>query len=333
MHRKLYNRIGLGGTFDHFHQGHKHFLNFAGSLSNHLVIGLTDQKLTKQKPFSHSIDSFSTRLNAVRRYCSDQGISHEIVKLTDIYGPTLSDPSIEALCVTEETTTGAKQINDMREKLRLSTLPVHVSTMLLDETGQTLSSSRIRSGEISRTGRVYRQILQKPLRLTEKQRQFFTNLQGKLVTRPSVIEQKEKAPYHTCVVGDTTLEKFIKNKWYFSLGVFDGLQQRQPVMSQYLEQLKPTARVVNPPGTLTLELVSELDTALNQDNTQLLFVEGEEDIATVILVIILPLHSKIYYGQPHEGMVEIVVSEENKERFYSNLNDPSDAGQKSRDHS
>lgn len=320
MYRKLYQTLGLGGTFDHFHQGHEHFLTFANSLAEYLVIGITDQKLTKQKPFAHSIDTFSQRQNAVRAFCHRQKIRHEIVKLTDLYGPTLTDGPIEALCVTEETTQGARAINEMRQKLRLDPLPVHVATMLQDQTGQVVSSARIRAGEVSRSGLVYGTVLQQPLTLTDEQRQFFAQRQGELATRPSVVEQALLASYHTCVVGDTTLEKFIKNKWHFSLGVYDLKQQRKAFVSPYLEPLQPDLSLINPAGTITQELVTILRKALaSPKGGQLIYVEGEEDLATVALVLMLSLHSKIYYGQPGEGMVELLVTEEVKDRFYKVL--------------
>lgn len=318
MSNKLYQTVGLGGTFDHFHKGHEHFLQFASNLSSHLIIGITDQKLTKNKPYAHTIENFSVRQNAVKKYCQTHDISFEIVKLQDVYGPTLSDLSIQALCVTEETTQGAVMINEMRQKQKMSQLPVHVSTMLHDKTGKILSSRRVRGGEVSRSGIVYADILQSEIVLTELQRAFFAQNQGHIARKPSLADQKEDSPNLVLVVGDTTLEKFIKNKWYFSLAIYDGKEQRQPTTSQIILGLEPDMRIINKNSSLSVELFQALSHAIHE-NFQLLFVDGEEDLATVALVLLLPLQAKIYYGQPQEGMVEIVVNEETKNRFYEQL--------------
>lgn len=318
MPNKLYSVIGLGGTFDHFHKGHEHFLQFAASLSSHLIIGVTDQKLTKLKPYPHTIENFSFRQNAVRKYCHANNISHEIVKLNDVYGPTITNSSIQALCVTEETTQGAAAINELRLKLKLEELPVHVATMLTDKTGTVLASRRIRGGEVSRTGIVYADLLKEDVILSENQRNFFAQNQGHLVHKPSLADQKNDSPNLVLVVGDTTLEKFVKNKWYFSLGIYDGKQRRETAVSQYLYNLVPNLQVINEQGVISIHLIHALRQAI-EENLQLLFVNGEEDLATVALVLLLPLQAKIYYGQPDQGMVEIIVSEEVKNRFYQTL--------------
>jgi uncharacterized protein (UPF0218 family) len=46
-------------------------------------------------------------------------------------------------------------------------------------------------------------------------------------------------------------------------------------------------------------------------------IRGEEDLVTAVLLLLLPLQSLIYYGQPGEGMVEVVVSEELKEKIFT----------------
>jgi len=46
-----------------------------------------------------------------------------------------------------------------------------------------------------------------------------------------------------------------------------------------------------------------------------LLVKGEEDLATVAAVLHAPLAATVYYGQPQEGLVEIIVTETVKEKF------------------
>ena len=45
-------------------------------------------------------------------------------------------------------------------------------------------------------------------------------------------------------------------------------------------------------------------------------IDGEEDLVVLPLILILPLNSLIFYGQPQEGLVMITVSEEIKKTAY-----------------
>ena len=66
---KRYKTVGLGGTFDHFHDGHRHFLKYAASLSLRLHIGITHPKLTLHKSHAHLIESWEKRAQSVKKFC------------------------------------------------------------------------------------------------------------------------------------------------------------------------------------------------------------------------------------------------------------------------
>ncbi|RLI79664.1 DUF359 domain-containing protein [Archaeoglobales archaeon] len=72
--------------------------------------------------------------------------------------------------------------------------------------------------------------------------------------------------------------------------------------------------VENPQATITLDLVKTLDKAvknLGKKKTKIVVV-GEEDLATMPLVYMMPLNSIVLYGQPRRGVVVIRVSEDKK---------------------
>ncbi len=307
--RKLYEIVGLGGTFDRLHIGHKHFINFASQFGQHLHIGITHSKLTQGKPFSSQIESYETRKRAVIKYCKSQQISGSTIELTDSYGPTLDKKSkIKALAVTSDTVSGANKINQARIAMSLLPLPVHVCPLLKNQTGQIISSEKIRAGEINRNGEAYQQIFTKDLILNDQQRHFFSQPQGKIVDQPS----SKNSPL-TCLVGDHSLEKFIQHHWHYDLAVYDLKEQRQLTTSKILTNLRPDVIIKNPAGLISLKLNQALQTH------QLIQVEGEEDLAAVALMLSLPLGSKIYYGQPNQGLVEMTVTEEKKNQFYQIL--------------
>ncbi|MBU0576261.1 pantetheine-phosphate adenylyltransferase, partial [Patescibacteria group bacterium] len=313
--RKLYKIVGLGGTFDHFHIGHEHFIKFANQFSQQLHIGITHTQLTQAKPFAELIQPYKTRKYHVEKFCKSQQVSVAISQLNDVYGPAISETSkIQALVVTEETIRGADKINEARKAIKLHQLPVHICPMLRDETGKIISSERIRAGEINGKGAVYRQLFKDDLTLNELQHNFFSQPQGEIINQPNLQHSSL-----VCVVGDASLKKFIQNNWHYNLGVYDRKQQRQHVEPPAINSISSDLDISNPAGQISNLLVQSLETAIKQQLKHL-FVEGEEDLAAVALVLLLPLGSKIYYGQPDQGLIEMIVTEEKKDQFYQILN-------------
>jgi len=308
--RKLYEIVGLGGTFDHFHIGHEHFIKFASQFGQHLHIGVTHPKLTQAKTLANLIEPYETRKRAVKKFCKSHQISANITQLNDIYGPTVIEKSkIKALVVTEDTLVGANKINQARTAMGLSQLPVHVCPLLKDKTDQIINSERIRAGKINRVGEIYQQVFAQDLVITDKQRQFFSQPQGVLVNQPEA-----KNDSLICVVGDDSLKNFIQNNWHYDLAVYDLRQQRQIVDSPVLINLNPDVSVKNPAGSINSKLTQVLK------KHKLIFVEGEEDLAAVALMLLLPLKSQIYYGQPNQGLIKMTITEEKKDQFYQILN-------------
>lgn len=314
---KPYAVVGLGGTFDHFHVGHQHFLSLAVQFGQHLHLGLTHPKLSLNKPWAELIEPYTIRQKSVEKYCRQQKISVAIMQLNDVYGPTLDEKSkIQVLIVTEETVAGADQINQTRKTMKLPQLQVQVCPLLRDKTGAIISAERIRGGEINRAGMVYRQLFTSNLELSTKQRQVFAQPQGESVQKPS------NETGLICVVGDSSLKKFIKNDWTYNLGVYDKRERRQPVNSPLIEAIRPELKTTNPAGQISTTLVTSLQQALDTQ-VQHLFVQGEEDLTAVALVLLLPLGARVYYGQPQKDLIELVVNEALKNKFYSILNLPS----------
>ena len=308
-----YRVAGLGGTFDHFHRGHERFILFAANLADHLQIGITTRELIQQKPLAELCQEYEARAQAVDEFCTRHNISFELIPLNDVYGPTLEGSVIEALCVTKETVPGGALINRARKERGLPELPLYVCDYYPDELGRPLHSLGIREGAVSREGRVYERILQSTLILNEDQREFFARPQG-----PVIHEIASGSAEGVFVVGDATLEYCIQRNVPYQLGVYDKKRNRVAADSFVINVLKPDVTVKSMPGTVSLELTKALQLALLK-KLKHVFVEGEEDTATIALVLLLPLQSLIYYGQPNKGMVEMRVTEELKDRFYEAL--------------
>ncbi|WP_424001457.1 GTP-dependent dephospho-CoA kinase family protein [Haloarcula salina] len=77
--------------------------------------------------------------------------------------------------------------------------------------------------------------------------------------------------------------------------------------------------VENPAATLTAALLAAIRDGIESDETTLLDVDGEEDLAALPAVIVAPTGASVVYGQPDEGMVLVTCDESARERARSLL--------------
>ena len=59
----------------------------------------------------------------------------------------------------------------------------------------------------------------------------------------------------------------------------------------------------NPAGEVTPSLIESIDAALHSDQTACIEVDGEEDLAPLIVHLLSPLGTNVIYGQPGKGVV------------------------------
>jgi cytidyltransferase-like protein len=306
------NRLtALGGTFDHFHIGHQSFIDYAFKYGYRLIIGVTDDKFTRTKKFPQSMQPYKVRAKAVHNYCKKNNILHEIVPLSDPYGPTIDrdNKKIDSLCVTSETMHGAEKINEIREAYGMRELAIFIAPLINNDLGEPLHAIQIRSGKMNRYGESYLQMFKDDIKINNAQRSFFSKPLG-----PIVKAATHKKNTVVAVVGDYALNKFIEKGWVYSIGVFDKLSNRTPFTTENLDNLKIDLEIVNPAGMISLEAIQKIG-QLTYQETKHILVAGEEDLVTVSLIISMPLNSLIYYGQPNEGMVLLKVTEDLKEKI------------------
>jgi cytidyltransferase-like protein len=140
-----YNIVSLGGTFDHLHNGHRKLLTLALSVCNsRIVIGVTSDAMLSKKKNAEKIIKFENRKNCVIEFINivKPTLKSQIVELSDPYGPTITDPDIEAIIVSSETIPGALKINEIRLSKNMKALDI-----LVTRRGQSavLSSTFIRN--------------------------------------------------------------------------------------------------------------------------------------------------------------------------------------------
>ncbi len=85
--------------------------------------------------------------------------------------------------------------------------------------------------------------------------------------------------------------------------------RRQPPEVPYLTLL----RARNPAGTITFEAIAAIRSALEGRKPARVLIEGEEDLLAIPVMEAAPAESSLYYGQPGEGVVRVVVDGRAKE--------------------
>jgi hypothetical protein len=138
------------------------------------------------------------------------------------------------------------------------------------------------------------------LRLPEDKRHLFKSPFGKLFPEiTGVLPFIRGHPVYT--VGDVVTHRLIQQGIIPDIAIIDGYSMRVPCQRRP-EGFDRCIRVRNPPATITDELIRELDRAVAHPPV-LIYVEGEEDLAVIPLVIAAPDGAMILYGQPQQGVV------------------------------
>lgn len=136
----------MGGTFDHLHNGHKYLIKTALSISKKIVIGLTTEKLLKNKKVASKIEDYKTREKKINNFIENITDLNrvEIVELNDPYGPPINEPEYEGIVVSQETYETAIKINEIRENEGFKPLIIIVIPIIKDENNNKISSTAIR---------------------------------------------------------------------------------------------------------------------------------------------------------------------------------------------
>ncbi|KAK6620426.1 hypothetical protein RUM44_006827 [Polyplax serrata] len=129
---KTYQNVVLGGTFDKLHNGHKILLTEA---------------LLRCKKLSDLIEPPEKRINEVEEFIKsvDPTLTCEVLLISDLYGPTKSDPNLNMIVVSSETYKGALKINELRKEMKLNELDIHVVELAQDCSNNEIEESKVSS--------------------------------------------------------------------------------------------------------------------------------------------------------------------------------------------
>ncbi|KJE49755.1 MULTISPECIES: DUF359 domain-containing protein [Acidiplasma] len=111
--------------------------------------------------------------------------------------------------------------------------------------------------------------------------------------------------YKIIAVGDVTTENLKNHGVNIFLQVVDLITKRNEGKFQHIEG---SIAVKNPAGTISLDLINAIKTALTENKPSRIEVSGEEDLAVIPIIFYADLNTVIVYGIPDIGMAYIKVN-------------------------
>ncbi|OGH16579.1 MAG: hypothetical protein A3C30_05320 [Candidatus Levybacteria bacterium RIFCSPHIGHO2_02_FULL_40_18] len=316
-----YKHAILGGTFDRLHVGHKHFIEAAEKVSEHVTIGLVTDKFLGDRLHKDIIEPYGVRVQELKQYLISKkyDAKTEIHPLNDIFGPALKDPNINMVLAIDESVANAKLINRGREKRGLAELEIVVVPMIKADDGGFISSKRIRNGEIDRNGKAYLKLFTNTLHVPENLKPELRKPFGKVIISLTDYKKIRAADRMVIAVGDIVVSNFIKVGFQANISIIDLKTNRQPIMDRtILESLPMTdIKTENEPSTIERGAVRVLNSILRKSTTSnknyTIEIEGEEDLLAIPAILLAPLGSIVLYGIRGIGGIVVEVTEEKKE--------------------
>lgn len=317
----------VGGTFDRFHSGHKLLLNMAITRSKRVEIHIiSDDIASRKSPF---IQDFHTRYNAILDWLEKK--SYQTVKLfqlNDSFGPAPVHKSADAIVATPETRSNCEEINRMRVSNELPELTVLEVPHMLDYSGKIISSSRIRRGKIDSDGNPWldEKLRTAKLKMVTSLDSELKNPMGELFEGPEdmpdvamteALQSINRDNSSLVAVGDVSVATLLEMGVMPDIALIDGMTKRQELQESEkidAQQFPHILHAENPPGHLTPSLTKAIDAALNADESSLINVDGEEDLAPIIIHCLAPIGTAVIYGQPKVGVVVQISTLEVKSR-------------------
>jgi len=323
-----YKNIILGGTFDHFHIGHKRLIDEAFKNGENIAIGITTEKLLGGKILISAIENYQARKDAVEKYLIEKSYLKRaiIIPLIDIFGNSKTENNINAIVVTSQTKANALKINQWRKENGFQQLQIIEVPLLKGDDNKIISSERIRLGEIDREGSPYLKLFEKTLLLPDSLKNELRKPIGKIFTSTeTVVRYIDISDNIIIAVGDIVNKELINNGLEPDVKVVDFRTRREKIKNILFRKIfnaSSSESLINRAGTINTKAVEQLNKIIKEiigkDRSRpvsTFIVDGEEDLLALPAILLAPLNSIVMYGQYEVGVVVIEVTEEIKEKI------------------
>jgi len=138
---------------------------------------------------------------------------------------------------------------------------------------------------------------------------------GKVCNTHEMLIEARSAKGLVISVGDRCTYDLLRSSVHPHICIFDFRCMREPIgkgMQSFLEQARSSMRAVqNPAGEITRELKEAVQGALSKEEGTIL-IEGEDDLASLLVMAHAPIGSLLIYGQPNVGAVLVKIDEEKR---------------------
>ena len=149
-------------------------------------------------------------------------------------------------------------------------------------------------------------------RVPEDKRHVFKEPIGSELKESELIKHHDK---RMITVGDVVSLTMRRNGIRPILSVYDGYTERHE-MTEFasLVEGEEKVTVVNPAGMITDELDEAVTNALTTGKTDLIRVDGEEDLALMPCILHAPEGAEVVYGWPGKGMMIVSTDDVTRKR-------------------
>ncbi len=211
-------KVGVGGTFNVLHRGHRALLDKAFEVGSEVVIGITsDEFISKNKSRQVPLED---RIKALESFLSKKGRLYSINVIESSQARLLTDDSIEALVASPETYIEAERLAKLRLEKGMRPLQIIRIGYILADDCTPISASRVLAGEIDESGKMLRPLRigvgsDNPVKL-DAVRNIMVRIYGEVEVSPAKV--------HTSVPAepwDDEVEKGAMERARGSLGQFD----------------------------------------------------------------------------------------------------------------
>lgn len=150
-------KVGVGGTFNVLHRGHRALLDRAFESGDDVVVGLTTDAFAAGR--KQKVLPYDRRKEGLESYLRTKDRPWSVVPIDTPAGNTDDKSEVSALIISPETLPGAEAINEARRRKGLDPLRLIVVPHVLAEDCVPISAGRILAGEIDREGVLLRPLV------------------------------------------------------------------------------------------------------------------------------------------------------------------------------